>query len=105
MVHQAIIRSQMTEESILYTTRRFTMFWTHRNLFWTILTGIIIGFLSATSNMKSGIENAADLFVIKGCILTLLIFYLMVANNRANYNLKQSNLFEINWIIWKADSM
>lgn len=105
MVHQAIIRSLMTEESLLYTTRRFTMFWTHRNLFWAILLGMIAGFLSAISDMKFGIESTSDLFVIKSSILIMLTFYLIAANNRASYNLKQSNLFEINWIIWKADSL
>ena len=106
-IHQPVIREEMSDEAVKYTTRRFTFFVTHINMIFSIAISFFIVSLVHIINGTSFIvpeENCA-IMTIKIAIIGIYLGYIVAGIISAGRIKRESNEFEINWVINSANKL
>lgn len=107
-VHQSILRSQIEPKALKFTERRYGFGLLHLNSFFSIGLAVVIAFvihLSQGHLCSSKPESNPEVFVLKVSIALVLVSYCISGFWFARNNIRESNNFEIDWIILNSKQL
>lgn len=101
-IHQILLRSLTPNEPLGYTQRRFTMILVHLNILGSIAAALVFAIPYNLGNDAIELKNIFKEWP-KIYIILLYVIYCWYGIKAFKRNRRESNNFEIQWIIWKSE--